>query len=86
MTNQTNSTTTTKLSKPKPKPTREALLSKLLARKFGATIAQIQEATGWQPHTARAAISRLRKAGIKIERKDSDMGSVYRIVVAGSRK
>ncbi len=43
--------------------TRPAQLRKLLTRKSGATIAQIQSAFGWQPHTARAAISGLRKAG-----------------------
>ena len=66
----------------KPKQTREEQLRKLLTRKSRATIAQIQNALGWQPHTARAAISRLRKAGAEIERQVSDKGSVYRIVSA----
>jgi Protein of unknown function (DUF3489) len=35
----------------------------LLRRPEEATIAQIQEATGWQPHTARAAITGLKKKG-----------------------
>ena len=64
----------------KAKPPRREQLSKLLNRKSGATIAQIQKAFGWQPHTARAALSTLRKAGTAIERYETDKGSVYRIV------
>ena len=63
------------------KLTRQEQLNKLLTRKSGATIAQIQNAFGWQPHTARAAISGQRKAGSIIERRDTDKGSVYRIVM-----
>ena len=85
MTNQTNAGAAAKSSKPN-KPTRDDQLRKLLSRKAGATIAQIQQTFGWQPHTARAAISGLRKAGTEIDRQDSDKGSVYRIVVDGSRK
>jgi len=62
------------------KPTRQALLRKLLARKLGASIAQIQKATGWQPHTVRAAISAQRKSGCEIIRTDTNKGSVYRLV------
>ena len=86
LTNEPNTATAKKPAKPKLKQTREVHLRKLLNRKSGATIAQIQKALGWQPHTARASISRLRKAGVGIERQDSDKGSVYRIVTDGSRK
>jgi hypothetical protein len=64
----------------KAKPKRQEQLSKLLNRKSGATILQIQSAFGWQPHTARAALSKLHKPGTAIERSDTDKGSVYRIV------
>lgn len=67
-----------------PRATRAAQLRRMLARKGGATIAQIQQAFSWQPHTARAAISSLRKAGAMIERKDTSKGSVYRINREGS--
>lgn len=63
-----------------PKATRATQLRKMLSRKNGATIAQIQQAFTWQPHTARAAISSLRKAGAVIERSDTGKGAVYRIV------
>ena len=62
------------------KPARQAQLRKLLARKSGASIAQIRQAFGWQPHTVRAAISAQRKAGYEIIRTDTNKGSVYRIV------
>ena len=78
--------TTTKAGKPErgaKKPTRQAQLHKLLSRKTGATIAQIQKAFGWQPHTVRAAISAQRKAGFDITRSDTDKGPVYRIVERG---
>lgn len=65
------------------KPTRQKQLTKLLTRKSGASIAQIQKAFGWQPHTARAAISTLRKGGTLIERTDTDKGAVYRAVPEG---
>ena len=76
-------TTRPKSARPKKTgatPTRPEQLRKLLRRKTGATIAQIQSRFGWQPHTARAALSGLRKAGETIERSDGETGSIYRIV------
>lgn len=67
----------------KKKATRREQLQKLLARKSGVTIGQIQKAFGWQPHTARAAISAQRKAGLVIERSGTDKGTVYRIAGSG---
>ena len=63
----------------KPKLTRPDALCKLLIRKSGATTAQIQAAFGWQPHTARAALSRLRMTGVTVTRSDEPRGAVYRI-------
>jgi DNA-binding transcriptional regulator PaaX len=37
---------------------------------------------GWQPHTVRAAISGLRKAGLKVEREAGDTSPVYRIATS----
>ena len=62
--------------------TRPAQLRKLLSRKNGATLTQIQTSFDWLPHTARAAISRLRKAGDVVDRSDTRRGSVYRIAPA----
>ena len=61
------------------KGTRRDQLTRLLGRKSGASIAQIQKAFGWQPHTARAAISTLKKSGASVERTMTDKGAVYRI-------
>ncbi len=82
---QTLDIQTPTITKPKLKretPTRSDQLRKLLARKSGATIAQIQTAFDWQAHTVRAAISNQRKAGHTIERKETAKGSVYRLIVA----
>ena len=68
------------------KLTRPAQLQKLLTRKSGVSIAQLQKTFGWQPHTARAAISAQRKAGCEIARSDTDKGSVYRIVERGDEQ
>ncbi len=76
-----SSARTTKSAK---KLTRQKQLHKMLTRKSGVTIAQLQETFGWQPHTARAAISAQRKTGCVVDRTESDKGSVYRIVEAQS--
>ena len=53
----------------------------LLGRKKGAGIEELTSATGWLPHTTRAALTGLRKRGYAIERERSEKGgSVYRIV------
>jgi len=65
-----------------PRETKTAILRKLLSRKSGADLAALQSATGWQPHSVRAAMSGLRKAGYTIDRADPAKpggGTVYRI-------
>ena len=53
----------------------------LLACKRDAGIEELASATGWLPHTTRAALTGLRKRGYAIEREHSEKGgSVYRIV------
>lgn len=47
--------------------TKEADLVSALTGK-GRTIAQLTERLGWQPHTVRAAFTRLRKRGYIVER------------------
>jgi hypothetical protein len=57
----------------------------LLGRKQGADIEELTSATGWLPHTTRAALTGLRKRGFAIERSRSDQGaSVYRIVMGAT--
>lgn len=49
----------------KPKTKRDKLTT-LISRKSGATIETLQTQLGWQPHTIRAEISRLRKTGLVV--------------------
>ena len=61
-------------------------ISKLLARKGGASIVQLQAATDWQPHSVRAALSRFRKAGATITRGINAKGiTVYRLLPIGDQ-
>ena len=60
---------------------KQALLVAMLSKPKGATLGQLVEATGWLPHTTRAALTGLRKRGFAIERtSDEKLGSIYRIV------
>ncbi len=76
-----------KTSPPAVRPgTKQALLIDLLKRKTGATIEEIVEATGWQAHSVRGAISGAlkKKLGLAVtSEKVGDRGRVYRI--AGTR-
>ncbi len=61
--------------------TKKAKLEALLSRARGATPAQLQTELGWQPHTVRAAVSRLRKAGHIIELEEMKGRKAYRLAV-----
>jgi DNA-binding MarR family transcriptional regulator len=50
------------------KSSKIALVLDLLRRQEGATLAELIEATGWLPHSARAVLTGLRKKGHTIER------------------
>ncbi len=61
------------------KPTKIETILKLLHRPNGASIAQLQKAAGWQPHSIRAALTGLRKRGVAVTRDKNAAGvSVYR--------
>lgn len=55
----------------------------MLARPRGASLDAICKATGWQAHSARAALSGMRKSGLSITREaltsSKGSGSIYRI-------
>lgn len=65
---------------------KQALVISMLSGKSGATLNALIEATGWLPHTTRAALTGLRKKGFAIERLREKDASVYRIVSAASAK
>lgn len=66
-----------------PRPaTKQTMILELLGRAEGASIAELMGATGWLPHTTRAALSRLRSAGRPLGRSSREDGTTaYRIVV-----
>ena len=68
---------------PKPaKPSsKSTLVLQMLQRPEGAKIAQLVAATGWLPHTARAALTGLKKKGHEIaSEKTKGEERVYRVV------
>ena len=48
--------------------TKRTLVLAMLGRRDGATMEELVTATGWLPHTTRAALSGLRKGGVALER------------------
>ena len=63
---------------PSPR-TKIGTVRKMLSRPAGASIAQIQKTTGWQPHSIRAALTRLRQKGHAIERSNDNGRTKYHI-------
>ncbi len=59
---------------------KQALVIDMLSQDTGATRDALVKATGWLPHTTRAALTGLRKRGFVIEReRDDARGTFYRI-------
>lgn len=65
--------------KPAPEATKRTQLIALLERKEGASLGDLVATTGWLPHTARAALTGLRKSGYAIESQKADGVRRYRI-------
>jgi hypothetical protein len=61
---------------------KRALIIALLQRAEGATLNDLIAATGWLPHTTRAALTGLRKTGLTIQRSRPEQTavSIYRIM------
>ena len=75
---------------PKTKPTKKkvsaatratkaSIVVDLLRRPEGATLTELVDATGWLPHTTRAALTGLRKKGHVLEKTKRDDATCYRI-------
>lgn len=60
---------------------KKARLEALLRRPKGATMPQLERSLGWQPHTVRAAVSRLRKSGAEVVLEQSGKTPAYRIKI-----
>jgi predicted ArsR family transcriptional regulator len=85
MTNQSKSkspgkTATAALAPPAPAraETKAATLIALLTGREGATLGQMVAATGWQPHTTRAALTRLKARGYVVTSVKTDGVRTYR--------
>ena len=67
-------------SKSKRNLTKPETILKLISRPKGATVAQLQKATGWQSHSVRAALTGLRKKDHAFDRhKDTKGVTVYHL-------
>ena len=65
-----------------PRETKTTILRNLLRRKAGADLVTLQTATGWQPHSVRAALSGLKEFGYSFDRAQpakTGGSAVYRI-------
>lgn len=70
--------------KPSPPGVKRDTVISLLQRDGGATIDELIAATGWLPHTTRAALSGIRKNGHAVERRRVDDITRYLIAAAAS--
>lgn len=72
-----------------PRLSRREVLRNALATEQGGSIRELCDSFGWQPHSARAALSGLRKAGTEIARilpATSGGETRYRIVIKANRE
>ncbi|MHA6724313.1 DUF3489 domain-containing protein, partial [Sphingomonas sp. RS2018] len=65
-----------------PRVTKASTVLSLLQRDGGATLAELIEATGWLPHTTRAALTGLRKKGHAVVRGKRGDVTCYSVAVA----
>ena len=60
-------------------PTKAAMVTRILSRDKGATVPEMSEATGWQPHSCRAFLTALRKKFSLVKEQRGDGKLAYRI-------
>ena len=65
---------------PQKAPSKQQQLATLVVRDEGATLDQMIAATGWLPHTTRAALTGLKKRGYSISSDKIDGVRTYRAV------
>lgn len=65
--------------------TKRARLIALMKRKGGVSLTAASKSLGWQPHTVRATISGLRKAGHAITLEPSANGNRYILQADGDQ-
>jgi hypothetical protein len=78
-----------KLSEPRQSPKGGSKIAKvitLVSRQAGASLPELVSATGWLPHTTRAALTGLRKRGYTVSLVPTQTGGkVYRITGIAER-
>ena len=79
------STEPTSTVAPVKRTTKQDSVLALLQRNGGATLAAIVEATGWLPHTTRAAMTGLRKKGHVVARIKVDGGTRYSVAATAAQ-
>ena len=67
-----------------PRITKTSTVVALLSQPAGATLPELITATGWLPHTTRAALTGLRKRGHTFVRYSRDGATCYRIDAAAA--
>lgn len=73
--------------KPKAKTSKTDQLKSLLAKPDGMTVEALANKLDWQTHTTRAALTRLKQAGIELEKLAPSEGSRQsRYRIAGAKK
>ena len=68
------------VSPPLKRPSKQQLVANLLLRDSGATLDEMIAATGWLPHTTRAALTGLKKKGYALSSGKVDGVRTYRAV------
>ncbi len=66
------------------KSTKIELVLGMLRRAEGATLDQMVEATGWLPHTTRAALTGLKKKGHVVASEKLDGVRTYRVAASSN--
>ena len=56
-----------------------------MGAKLGATLVELVSMTGWQPHTARAALTRLRQRGFRVHLREAEGRKAYHLTQATRR-
>jgi hypothetical protein len=70
----------------KARQTKQAICLALLERPTGATLAEMEKATGWQPHSVRGFLAGTvkKKLGRDVTAAKEERGRVYRIAKGGA--
>jgi hypothetical protein len=66
------------------KQSKRAIVTKMLSRGNGATVAEIMKSTGWKEHSCRAFLTGVRKISRLLKEQRPDGKTAYRIDVGAA--